>query len=199
MVNTTAKLYGLVLAGGKSRRMGKDKSLLSYHGIPQSIYLYQLLERFCDKTYLSIRKDQIDQFEESYELIVDQDRYKGPFNGLLSAHNQNPEVSWLVVACDLPLMDEETIQQLISERNIALMATALATQKTGLPEPLAAIWEAHGLEKVPAYLEEAESSCPRKFLLNSQIKLVVPNDDKALLNANFEEEYQAVMKILDTA
>ena len=191
-------LYGLVLAGGKSRRMGKDKSQISYHGQPQSRYLYHLLAKFCQKTFLSIRQDQIDQYDDSYQLITDQDKFKGPFNGLLSAHDHSAEASWLVVACDLPLMDEDTIGQLITERDSSKMATALATRKTGLPEPLAAIWEANGLEKVPPYLREAESSCPRKYLLNSDIKLVTPKDDKVLLNANFEEEYEAVMKILDT-
>ncbi len=191
-------LYGLVLAGGKSRRMGKDKSLLSYHGLPQSVYLYQLLQKFCDKTFLSIRRDQIDQYDNRFGLIIDQDSYRGPFNGLLSAHQQEPDAAWLVVACDLPLMNEKTIKQLISERDSNMAATALATKKTGLPEPLAAIWEAQGLEEVPGYLEESESSCPRKYLLNSEIKLVVPEDDNTLLNANFEEEYEAVKKILDT-
>ncbi|NNE77041.1 MAG: NTP transferase domain-containing protein, partial [Pricia sp.] len=49
------KIYGLVLAGGKSSRMGKDKGLIPYHGMPQREYLYHLLGRVCDKTFLSIR------------------------------------------------------------------------------------------------------------------------------------------------
>ena len=54
------KLYGLVLSGGRSTRMGKDKGLINYHGIPQRDYIYNLLNEVCDETYMSIRKDQVD-------------------------------------------------------------------------------------------------------------------------------------------
>ena len=95
------KIYGLVLAGGQSTRMGKDKGLIPYHGLPQREYLYHLLSRVCDKTFLSIRPDQKDEIDDM-EVIIDKDEYKGPYNGLLSAHKEYPEVAWLVVACDLP-------------------------------------------------------------------------------------------------
>lgn len=49
------KIYGLVLAGGKSNRMGKDKSRLHYHGQPHALFLYKLLSKFCEKTFLSVR------------------------------------------------------------------------------------------------------------------------------------------------
>lgn len=193
-----SELYGLVLAGGKSLRMGKDKAQISYHGIPHSIYLYNLLQNFCDKTYLSLRSDQQLEYREEFQIIQDQDRYRGPFNGLLSAHDYAPEAAWLVVACDLPLMDLLTIEDLIEQRNSKKIATALATRKTGLPEPLAAIWESNGLHKAIDYLSKSDSSCPRKYLLNSDIKLVYPAEDKVLLNANSEEEYLEVLRILAT-
>ena len=193
-----SELYGLVLAGGKSLRMGKDKAQISYHGIPHSIYLYNLLQNFCDKTYLSLRGDQQLEYREEFQIIKDQDRYRGPFNGLLSAYDSAPEVAWLVVACDLPLMDLSTIENLIEQRNSKKIATALATRKTGLPEPLAAIWESNGLYEAIDYLSKSDSSCPRKYLLNSDIKLVYPAEDKVLLNANSEEEYLEVLRILAT-
>ena len=65
-------LNGLVLAGGKSTRMGKDKGQISYHGIPQSTYLYNLLKDICDNTFLSIREDQQNQYDDTFNVIVDQ-------------------------------------------------------------------------------------------------------------------------------
>lgn len=187
-------LYGLVLAGGKSTRMGKDKGQISYHGIPQSTYLYNLLEEYSDYTYLSIRKDQQAQYDSSHKVIVDKDHFRGPFNGLLSAHDLEPNAAWLVVACDLPLIDKQSLKLLITERDPGKFATAFATRKTGLPEPMAAIWEPLGLKNAVDYLKESESSCPRKYLINSDIKLVFPKDDGVLLNANYVEEYLEVLQ-----
>ena len=192
----TSKLYGLVLAGGKSRRMGKDKAQLSYHGMPHSHYLYKLIERLCDQVFMSVREDQAAQYQQDSNLIVDQDEFRGPFNGLLSAYEQFPEVAWLVVACDLPLIDKESLQSLIDQRDARKAATAFASLNNGLPEPLVAIWEPETLKNAREYLQQSDSSCPRKYLINSDTKLVHPKDDKVLLNANVEDDYKEVLKIL---
>ena len=123
----TSTLNGLVLAGGKSLRMGKDKGQISYHGVPQSIFLYRLLDPICEQVFLSIRSDQLDQYDNSYRIIVDQDQYRGPFYGLLSAHRQDPEAAWLAVACDVPLIDRESPELLINERDQTRAATALGS------------------------------------------------------------------------
>jgi molybdopterin-guanine dinucleotide biosynthesis protein A len=173
--------------------MGKDKSTISYNGTPQREYMADLLNEICDKTYLSIRHDQALDISEVSEIIVDNDAHRGPFNGLLSAHAQYPQVAWLVMACDLPLMNRTTLMQLKNARDPFKSATALATIKSKLPEPLAAIWEPEGLKEASTYLQTAESSCPRKFLLQSQTKLIFPPDDSVLMNANSLEDYHEVM------
>ena len=198
MKNTTNKsgqqpLYGLLLTGGKSTRMGSDKSLLEYHGMPHYAYLYQLLDSVCERTFLSLREDQI-ALAEGRDYILDKDQFRGPFNGMISAHQEYPEVSWLVLACDLPLMDKASLQLLIEKHKQANFATALATHKTGLPEPLAAIWTAEALMKATIYLPQSESSCPRKFLLQNQITLISPDHDDVLINANDKEEFQQSLK-----
>jgi len=191
-------LYGLVLAGGKSTRMGQDKRLLQYHGIPQADYLYSLLETLCDKTFMSLRTDQDHTRVTKEGAILDEDIYRGPFNGILSAHNRYPNAAWLVLACDLPLIDKDSLSQLIDARDSGNVATAMATQKSGLPEPLVAIWEPKGLTKAIDYLKTAESSCPRKFLIRHSCKLVIPEKDQVLLNANNPEEYKEALTIIQS-
>ena len=184
MNTTVPKIYGLVLSGGKSTRMGNDKGLIDYHGIPQREYLCNLLKSSCDDAFLSVREEQKSKLENHFKCVVDENEYKGPLNGILSAHNKYPDVSWLVLACDLPLADKETIETLISKRDIIKVATAYATQKSKLPEPLAAIWEPNGLIAAINYMKKANSSCPRKFLINSDVKLIYPKQDDVLYNAN---------------
>lgn len=178
--------------------MGRDKALIAYHGKSQQEVLYDLARAVCDRTFLSLRADQQAPLNSEAEVILDRNEYRGPLNGILSAHKTHPEAAWLVLACDLPLIDLQTLELLKSCRAPAKDATALATRASGLPEPLAAIWEPGGLARAISYLEETTSSCPRKFLLNSDISLVFPLTDQVLANANSEEDYNRIMEVLDS-
>ena len=184
------QLYGLVLAGGKSTRMGSDKGLINYHGRPQQEYLYHLLEQVCAEVYLSMRDEQQASVSNEFNVIVDQNEYRGPFNGILSAHKAHPNVAWMVLACDLPLFDLESIKDLAAKRNPEMLATSYATHESGLPEPLVTIWEPAALKKSIVHLESTDSTCPRKFLINSDIQLVHPGQDEVLYNANSLSDYE---------
>lgn len=195
---STAKLYGLVLSGGKSTRMGTDKGLIEYHGVPQREYLYDLLSQVCEATFISLREEQEVELPSSVQTVIDLNEFKGPYNGLLSAHKKHPEAAWLVLACDLPLLDLEALKELISQRDTTKHATAFALKENPLPEPLCAIWEPHAFVKSLSYLESGVGTCPRKFLINMDTKLVFPKNKSTLLNANSEEEYkEAILKLAD--
>lgn len=188
------KLYGLVLAGGQSSRMGTDKGLIAYHGRPHREYLYDMLLELCEDVYMSIQAEQRKDIISSYKTIADRDKYSGPFNGLQSAHESFPEVAWLVVATDLPLLGKKDLQQLIAARDPEKMATAFASRESEQPEPLCAIWEPQALKKVQDYIESEGDSSPRRFLTASNIKMVFPAEDTVLINANSREEYEEVLK-----
>ena len=195
-MTSTAKLFGLVLSGGKSTRMGTDKGLIKYHGVPQREYLYDLLSQVCKETFISLREEQEAELPSGMQTIVDLNEFRGPYNGLLSAHKKYPEAAWLVLACDLPLMDLEALNELISQRDNAKQATAFALKENPLPEPLCAIWEPHAFADSLRYLESGVGTCPRKFLINNDTKLVFPKNEKVLLNANSEEEYKEAVEKL---
>lgn len=195
-MTSIAKLYGLVLSGGKSTRMGTDKGLIHYHGIPQREYLYKILSKVCERTFISLRKEQESELPSSMETIIDLNEFKGPYNGILSAHKMYPDVAWLVLACDLPLMDLDALNELISQRDTTKEATAFALKENPLPEPLCAIWEPHALQRSIAYLESGNGTCPRKYLINHDTKLVFPKHESVLLNANSVEEYKEALEKL---
>jgi len=193
-VPTTSKLFGLVLSGGASTRMGKDKGLLSYREVPQREYLYQLLNEVCDEAFLSIKETQLDEIPKGFKTIVDQDKYKGPFNGILSAHENHKNAAWLVLACDLPFIDLKTLQQLVRERNPEKCATAFANTEMNQPEPLVCIWEPKGLNKALSFLEKNNSPSPKNFLMDADIKLVYPKNKDVLFNANSPSDYDVAKK-----
>ena len=133
-----------------------------------------------------------------HRIFVNKNEYPGPLNGILSANKIYPDAAWLVIACDLPLLNKETLHFLVKNRNANKDATALATKASGLPEPLAAIWEPKGLSGVKEYLKNATSSCPRKFLINTDTHLIFPENDDVLANANSMLDYQRIKDALNS-
>lgn len=185
----TPKLNGLVLAGGKSVRMGEDKGAIDYHGKPQREYMADLLSGFCEETFVSVRGNQ--GVESNYELLEDTFVGLGPFGAIASAMRKNPNTAWLVVACDLPLLDEKTLQFLVANRNPSKVATAIYNPETDFPEPLITIWEPRSYQVMLSYLTQGYS-CPRKILINAEIELLKIEDEKVLLNVNDKEGYEQV-------
>lgn len=187
-------VYGLVLAGGESRRMGQDKGLLEYHGKPQRDYMADLLNKLCAKTFISTRPEQ--EIITSYSLLHDTFLNLGPYGAILSAFRQYPNAAWLVVACDLPLLDEATLQQLLQHRNPSKMATAFQSPTEPFPEPLIAIWEPKAYPILLQFLSQGYS-CPRKVLINNDIELLQAQNPDALRNVNEPKEREEVMKMVE--
>lgn len=186
-------LYGLVLAGGKSVRMGRDKGQIDFHGLPQRDYAARLLQPYCEKVFLSGRPDQ--ELDSEHAVIEDTFLGLGPFGGILSAFREHPDAAWLVLACDLPLIDESTLQQLVKARNISRVATSFQSPVNEFPEPLITIWEPRAYPVLLQFLAQGYS-CPRKALINTEIELIQAVNPRALTNVNSPEDLAEVKKVL---
>jgi len=189
------KLYALVLAGGKSQRMGTDKGAINWYGKDQRYYMADLLKNYTDKVFISCRADQQQDIDPAYQTLPDTFTGLGPFGAILSAFREQPEKAWLVVACDLPLLDAATLDYLIAHRDTLKIATAFENSESHFPEPLITIWEPKSYPVLLSFLSQGYS-CPRKVLINSDTLIVqAPNAD-ALTNVNTPEERERVQSIL---
>jgi molybdopterin-guanine dinucleotide biosynthesis protein A len=185
-----APLYGLVLAGGASRRMGRDKATLDYRGRPQLAWTYELVARHCDRAFVSVRRDQAgDPSRAGYPQIVDLIEDAGPIAGIAAAQAAHPEAAWLVVACDLPFLEDGAIANLVSRRGNHPV-TAYRSTHDGLPEPLCAIYEPATRADVLEAIAQGRH-CPRKFVTASGVPLLDQPDPAALDNVNTPEEFAA--------
>ncbi len=185
-------LNGLVLAGGKSRRMGRDKGKINYHGKPQREYAFDLLSTCCDQTFLSCRPDQsADPDLFGMPLIFDSFLGLGPFGAIASAFRENPNSAWLVVACDLPFLDQKSLDYLIQHRDTSKVATAFNSPNNEFPEPLITIWEPRSYPVLLSFLAQGYA-CPRKVLINSEVALVDAPDTRALTNVNSPEDLKGL-------
>lgn len=187
-------MNGLVLAGGKSERMGFDKGSVNWHGKEQRYHVADMLQSFCKEVYISCQQDQRQEVAP-YQSLPDTFTGLGPYGGILSALREQPDSAWLVVACDLPLLNAETLQHLITHRNSASIATAYQSAFDGFPEPLITIWEPKSYPVLLSFLALGYS-CPRKVLINSDITLLDAPDPEALTNVNTPEELEKVKRVL---
>ena len=184
-----APIQGLVLAGGKSTRMGKDKGVLNFFGKNQRDVAIELLEENNLKTYLSVREEQEISIEHK---ITDKFVGLGPFGAICSAFQENPDVAWLVIATDLPFVTDEVIQLLLKHRNPSKIATTIKGKDKQFPEPLITIWEPKSYTLLLNYLAQGYS-CPRKVLINSDVE-IVEIDDSFIRNINTPEEFKNAHK-----
>ncbi|MCB9262246.1 MAG: NTP transferase domain-containing protein [Flavobacteriales bacterium] len=188
------KLNALILAGGESSRMGKSKALLNYHGIEQYKWLEKMLKLHVEQVFLSQRNNQ--EFETDLPIIEDSFLNLGPMGAILSAMREQPNAAWLVLACDLPFLDGETVELLIKNRSAKHVATAFKNEKTGFAEPLVAIWEPKAYQQLLHFLALGYS-CPRKVLINTDTNLIACGNPEKLANVNTPEEFEAAKRILD--
>jgi molybdopterin-guanine dinucleotide biosynthesis protein A len=190
-------LYGLVLAGGKSVRMGNDKGAMLWHGKEQRYYMAHMLEQLCTEVYISCRAEQQDSISNHFKKIADNYEGAGPLIGILSAFKAYPQAAWLVVACDLPLLDLSTLEYLVHHRDKAIMATTFKSPHDGLPEPLITIWEPASFEVLKAHIAEGYS-CPRKALIKNEqrVNMLTAPNTQALMNANTPEDAARVKGLI---
>lgn len=178
-------VQGLVLAGGRSVRLGRDKGLLDWHGRDQRSYLADLLQETTARVHMSCRADQ--EIETLHHTITDSFTGLGPYGALLSAFREAPDAAFLVVACDMPFLDRHALQYLLQHRDPSADATAFSSPRDGSPEPLAAIWEPRSYPLLLNFLAQG-ISCPRKVLLNSNVQLLTAPKPEWLMNVNTPED-----------
>ena len=195
MVASTPPLNGLVLAGGKSQRMGRDKGALEYYNKPHREYLADILNKSVNQVFISCRKNQDELIESRYKKVYDTFDGLGPYGAILSAFREQPNHAWFTIACDLPHLDKKTMKQLVASRNPSKLATCFHNPETKFPEPLITIWEPRAYPVLLEFLSQGYS-CPRKVLINTDIEEIEMKDPIHMLNANDPDTYEEAKKTI---
>ncbi|MES2922555.1 MAG: NTP transferase domain-containing protein [Verrucomicrobiota bacterium] len=189
-------LHGLVLAGGRSSRMGQDKAALVHpDGRTLARRCHDLLkDAGCESVAISIRHDQeIPAGLEGLEVVRDPaGESLGPIVGMVAGMRLHPNSNWLVVACDLPRLDVPTLTHLVDSKMPGENFLAYRSEFDGLPEPLCTLYAPAAL---PAF-EEAQAAdfrCPRKILIRGGCRLLEPVTPRALDNANTPEDWETAI------
>jgi molybdenum cofactor guanylyltransferase len=186
-------LHGLVLAGGRSARMGRDKATLIH---PDGRSLVRrcadlLAQAGCESVSISLRHDQeIPAGLEGLNIVRDPaGESLGPMVGMVSGMKQAPAATWLVVACDLPRLDASTLIHLVESLAPEETFLAYRSEFDQLPEPLCTLYTPAALP-ILAEAQAADFRCPRKILIRHECRLLEPVSPRALDNANTPEDWE---------
>ncbi len=182
-----APLRGLVLAGGESRRMRRDKGAIDYHGVPQAQWSHDLLAPFCSGVLVSVREAQRSQAPyRDLPLIVDRETGQGPAAGLLAAWGLYPEAAWLILAADMPHVSSEVLRTLVAGRDPGRLATAFR-HGDGTLEPLCAVWEPMAARALAGAVAAGRSSL-RRLLEASDVRVLEAPPGPVLVSVNSPED-----------
>ncbi len=134
-------VWACVLIGGRSSRMGRAKHLLSdERGRTWLENTVALLAPLVEEVVLSGR-GLIPESLDDLNRIADIPGVAGPLAGILSAMRWRPEVSWLLVACDMPALSSEALEWLIDSRRPGCWGTVPRTSPDSHVEPLLAHYD----------------------------------------------------------
>ncbi|AOP32656.1 hypothetical protein A0128_01490 [Leptospira tipperaryensis] len=187
---TERKPKGLVLCGGNSSRMGRDKGLLSTEGNLWVDERVETLSPFTDGCLISIRAEQRTEYTK---LILDrefvEDFYEniGPMSGILSAHDLYPNEDFLVLACDMPSRDPWIFSELLNLYNSNPGKKSYFFTLEGKVEPFPAIYTSELLNEVGLKIKKSDfNPSPKNILERSNgIGSDVPKEHfRAFLNYN---------------
>ena len=163
-------ITGIILAGGKSRRFGRDKAAYMVNGLPMIEHVYRALSTITSHVFLSIR-----DFDTPTTLpvpaVVDQYPGMGPLAGLHAglAAAKTPWV--LAVACDIPYVTPDVLWLLTDARSTDT-AAVLARTPDGRNQPLCACYSAVIRSVVEEQLSAGRLSMSELLGLLSPVRIV---------------------------
>jgi molybdopterin-guanine dinucleotide biosynthesis protein A len=181
----------IIFAGGKSSRMGEDKSLLPF-GSFSTLTEFQLqkCKKLFKKVYISTKDPQKFNFEASF--IVDRYDIFAPTSGFLSIYETIKTDSFFVLGVDMPFVDDNVISKIISKDEPKKDAT-LAKTSNGI-ESLCGIYH-RSLEQKFYEMLQNDNHKLRYMLKNSNIN-TIEFDDSYFLNLNTPNDYKKALSWL---
>jgi molybdenum cofactor guanylyltransferase len=181
--------YGLVLCGGRSSRMGTDKSLLTYEERPQRYHVYEMLQPLCETVFISGKEEQRDGIERGYELLTDHPAYHdiGPMAALLTAFTQFPQKNMLLVGCDYPFLTAVDIRIFLAHCK-GDAAVSFYNEPGNLYEPLLAWYPYRSFDKLKKMEAAKEYSLQHFLKVNRAVKFY-PANKKSITSIDTHEDY----------
>lgn len=183
----------IILAGGKSKRMGHDKAFIRFQG---EVLIRRIIDRLAGlaEEVLVIASRTQEHLPRDIKVIPDLIPERGPLGGLYTALSAASHPAVVVVACDMPFVNQKLLAY---QRNILIsrdMDIVVPSSEKGL-EPLHAVYRRDScLPPVRSTLETGEGQLISWFP-GVKVRILAPKECKAFdplgltfLNVNTPKE-----------
>ncbi len=153
------KVTGIILAGGKSSRMGAEKGLQLLCGKPLISYAIEALTGLCSEIIISSSSNAYAGF--GFKTVADEFPGIGPMGGIYSSLKQSTSAQNLVLSCDLPFVTVELMAYILKQGKEFEVAVPWEGERHY--EPLCGFYNQSILNKLKSYIEKGNYKLPDLF------------------------------------
>ncbi len=187
------ELCAVVLAGGKSTRMGQDKTRVRVNGRTLVQHMVDLAGIFCSKIYVV---GQNPELEPRVGWMLDEIPGIGPMGGIITALNRLNSPC-LVLACDLPCLEERLLSRLLMHRekkDTLHCLTTFCQEHTAYIETLVAVYETDSLDLLLASYRRGCYKLSRAIPENRRLHVpYAPEEKRFFFNVNYPDELEKII------
>jgi len=184
------KATAIIMAGGSSRRMGTDKSMLEIEGRP-------IIERTCERLagcfeQILISTNEVDKFKFlGFQIVPDKVPEQGPLMGIASALEASGNEINFVIACDIPQIEIRDVRRILTEAVSSDADITVPVSSDGKYEPLFAVYRKSALNAINKVLSSGGRKISDVFNLCKVKKVELGLN---LVNLNTMTEYEEFQK-----
>ncbi|WP_051238729.1 molybdenum cofactor guanylyltransferase [Gaetbulibacter saemankumensis] len=188
MINKT-NITGIILAGGKSSRMGQDKGLLKFK--EQSFIQYSIDALTPLVSDIIIVSDHAEHQLFGFKTIEDDEKDAGPVSGICSGLEASKSTYNIILSCDIPFIKSRLLEKLLKHTDDAY--DIIQAESKGKTMPLIAIYKKQCLRTFKDLLNQGERRL-RVAVNHCVVKNVPTNfdEDKMTMNINTKEELKLI-------
>lgn len=182
----TQPVWGFVLVGGQSRRMGQNKAFLEFEGKTLLERMVEILEPLCDEVFLVGPRSLLNRI--NLALIEDVFPQKGPLAGIHAALVNSKTDLNIVLPCDMPGLEPAFLAELLAAARDTTVDVVVAVRADGRPVAVCGVYKKRCLPVIEKSLVEDRLAL-HQVLSQLRVAYVRPNSDAQLFNINTPEDW----------
>lgn len=195
-------IAGIILAGGASKRMGKNKALLPWQGNNLLDHLINVMRPYCKPIVVSAAfQNEISSVHNDIVVIHDSSAFPGPLFGIQAALKEIPQdMPVFITGCDYPFIRGEIIQFLLAK---LAEHDAVIFQAMQQPQPLPGLYHSRVRSTVDRIITSSAKKSLQALLDDLSVRFVcdeerrlIDADDRLLMNVNTQADYEQALQLI---